>query len=63
MFCAGMTVGIVNLVSGMSVGILGSVATIVDAKDPSVFMKIIVLEVFASAIGLFGLISGFIQVK
>lgn len=62
-FWSGVTVGIVNLVGGICVGTIGSTATVIDAQNPALFVRLIVLEVLASAIGLFGLISGFIQVS
>lgn len=60
-FWSGLTVGIVNLAGGVCVGTIGSSAAVIDAQNPSLFVRLIVLEVLASAVGLFGLISGFIQ--
>ena len=63
LFWIGILVGISNIVCGVSVGVTGSACVLADAQQPSTFIKMLVIEIFGSALGLFGLIIGVMQLS
>ncbi|KAF8261809.1 hypothetical protein EI94DRAFT_1773341 [Lactarius quietus] len=57
LFWGGWTMSLCNLLCEISVGITWLVVALADAVDPGLFMKVLLVEVFDSILGLFGCIG------
>lgn len=63
LFAAGLAVGLGNMACGIAVGIVGSSCAIADAHNSALFVKVLVIEIFASALGIFAVITGILMAQ
>ena len=60
MLASGMSCGMSSLVSGYAIGIVGEAGVRYNAQNESIFVGMILILIFAEAIGLYGLIIAII---
>merc|ERR1719199_2023859 len=57
---AGLTVGMSALAAGLAIGIVGDAGVRCNAQQPKLFVGMILILIFAEALGLYGLIVGLV---
>jgi V-type H+-transporting ATPase proteolipid subunit len=57
---SGLSVGLSGLAAGMAIGIVGDAGVRATAQQPKLFVGMILILIFAEALGLYGLIVGLI---
>merc|ERR1719480_624558 len=57
---AGLVVGMSSLGSGLAIGIVGDAGVRANAQQPRLFVGMILILIFAEALGLYGLIVGLV---
>lgn len=57
---AGLTVGMSSLAAGMAIGIVGDAGVRANAQQTRLFVGMILILIFAEALGLYGLIIGLV---
>merc|ERR1719499_2842490 len=59
-FSAGMVVGMSSLAAGLAIGVVGDAGDRANAQQPRLFVGLILILMFAEALGLYGLIVGLV---
>merc|ERR1711879_792600 len=59
-FGAGLTVGLSSLAAGLAIGIVGDAGVRANAQQSRLFVGMILILIFAEALGLYGLIVGLV---
>ena len=59
-FGGGMACGLSGLAAGMAIGIVGDSMTRASAEQPKLFVGMVLILIFAEALGLYGLIVGLV---
>merc|ERR1719482_1050706 len=59
-FAAGLTVGMSSLAAGLAIGVVGDAGVRGNAQQPKLFVGMILILIFAEALGLYGLIVGLV---
>jgi len=59
-FGGGLACGLSGLAAGMAIGIVGETLTQASAAQPKLFVGMVLILIFAEALGLYGLIVGLI---
>merc|ERR1719277_1836070 len=57
---AGLVVGLSAFAAGMAIGIVGDAGVRANAQQPKLFVGMILILIFAEALGLYGLIVGLV---
>lgn len=60
LFASGLIVGTCSYCSSVASGIICAAITMMDAKDPTLFYKLVFLEVIPAGIGILGLVLGLV---
>ena len=59
---AGLACGLASLSAGMAIGIVGDAGVRASAQQPKLFVGMILILIFAEALGLYGLIGKFLEI-